>query len=90
MRQIAQKTGIGLNTVYMHHGSKERLLFSFINEWIRRLDNQLVEHLKGLEDVKERIKTRGISQREEKILSFSFDYNQGSRIQIQLFCHLPG
>jgi AcrR family transcriptional regulator len=56
MRQIAQKTGIGLNTVYAHYESKERLLFSFVNEWIQRLDNQLVEHLQGLEDVKERIR----------------------------------
>ena len=51
MRQIPQKTGIGLNTVYMHYESKEQLLFAFINEWIKRLDNQLVEHLQGLEDV---------------------------------------
>jgi AcrR family transcriptional regulator len=56
MRCIAQKTGVGLNTNYMHYESKERLLFAFINEWIQNLDNRLVEHLQGLEDVKEKIR----------------------------------
>jgi len=56
MRFIAQKTGIGLNTIYLHYESKERLLFSFINEWIQRLDNRLAEHLQGLEDVKEKLR----------------------------------
>jgi len=56
MRAIAQKTGVGLNTIYMHYESKERLLFAFVNEWIQNLDNRLVEHLQGLEDVKEKIR----------------------------------
>ena len=56
MRGIAQKAGIGLNTIYMHYESKERLLFAFINEWIQQLDNRLAEHLQGLEDVKEKIR----------------------------------
>lgn len=56
MRCIAQKTGVGLNTIYMHYESKERLLFAFVNEWIQNLDNRLVEHLQGLEDVKEKIR----------------------------------
>ena len=56
MRCIAQKTGVGLNTIYMHYESKERLLFAFVNEWIQHLDNRLVEHLQGLEDVKEKIR----------------------------------
>jgi AcrR family transcriptional regulator len=56
MRCIAQKTGVGLNTIYMHYESKERLLFAFVNEWIQNLDNRLVEHLQGLEDMKEKIR----------------------------------
>lgn len=56
MRLIARKTGIGLNTIYMHYESKERLLFAFVNEWIQLLDNRLAEHLQGLEDVKEKIR----------------------------------
>ena len=56
MRAIAQRTGVGLNTIYMHYESKERLLFAFVNEWIQNLDNRLVEHLQGLEDVKEKIR----------------------------------
>lgn len=56
MRNIARKTGIGLNTIYMHYESKERLLFAFVDEWIKRLDERLVEHLQGLEDVKEKIR----------------------------------
>lgn len=56
MRCIAQKTGLGLNTIYMYYESKERLLFSFIDEWIKNLDGRLVEHLQGLEDIKEKIR----------------------------------
>ena len=54
MRSIAKKTGIGLNTIYLHYESKERLLFSFISDWIQALDDRVVEHLQGLEEVKER------------------------------------
>ncbi len=56
MRRIAQKTGIGLNTIYLHYESKERLLFSFIRDWIQELDERVVEHLQGLEDIKEKIR----------------------------------
>lgn len=56
MRQIAQKTGIGLNTIYLYYESKERLLFSFVDEWIRQLDSRLTEHLQGMVDVKEKIR----------------------------------
>ena len=56
MRNIARKTGIGLNTIYMHYESKERLLFAFVNEWIQHLDDRIVEHLQGLEDVKEKLR----------------------------------
>ncbi len=56
MRSIAKKTGIGLNTIYLHYESKERLLFSFIGDWIQALDDRVVEHLQGLEDVKEKIR----------------------------------
>ncbi len=56
MRCIAQRTGIGLNTIYLHYESKEKLLFSFIDEWIQNLDNKLLEHLQGLEDIKERVR----------------------------------
>ena len=56
MRRIAQKAGIGLNTIYMHYESKEQLLFSFIDEWIQALDSRLTEHLQGLEDIREKIR----------------------------------
>jgi len=56
MRCIAQKTGIGLNTIYLHYESKERLLFAFVNEWIQQIDHRLTEHLQGMEDVKEKIR----------------------------------
>ncbi|MDD5169085.1 MAG: TetR/AcrR family transcriptional regulator [Syntrophales bacterium] len=56
MRDIARKAGVGLNTIYLHYDSKERLLFYFINEWIAQLDSKLADHLQGLEDVKEKIR----------------------------------
>jgi AcrR family transcriptional regulator len=56
MREIAKKAGVGLNTVYLYYESKERLLFSFIDEWNQGLDRRLEEHLQGLEDPKEKIR----------------------------------
>jgi AcrR family transcriptional regulator len=56
MRSIAEKAGIGLNTIYLHYESKERMLFTFINEWIIQADNKLSEHLQGIEDTKEKIR----------------------------------
>lgn len=56
MRRIAQKTGLGLNTIYLQYESKERLLFHFLDGWIRDLDNRLAEHLQGLDDTKEKIR----------------------------------
>jgi len=56
MRCIAEKTGMGLNTIYMHYESKERMLFAFINEWMHQLDQKVAEHLQGLEDTKEKIR----------------------------------
>ena len=56
MRLIAKKTGIGLNTIYMNYESKEKLLFSFINDWILQLDSTVAEHLQGIEDAKEKIR----------------------------------
>ena len=56
MRSIAQKAGVGLNTIYLYYESKEKMLFSFVNEWIIQLDYRIADHLQGLETFKEKMR----------------------------------
>ena len=56
MREIAAKAGVGSTTIYRHYRSKENLLFSFINEWLARLVDRMIDHLQGIEDIKERLR----------------------------------
>lgn len=56
MKSIAQRAGVGLNTIYMHYESKEKMLFSFINGWIIQLDERVADHLQGLDTFEEKIR----------------------------------
>lgn len=56
IRDIADKAGVSFTTIYKHYGSKERLLFAFVNIWMRRLTDRIEDHLQGIEDLKERLR----------------------------------
>lgn len=56
IRVIAERAGVSFTTIYKHYGSKERLLFAFVNIWIGELTDRIADHLKGIEDLKEKLR----------------------------------
>lgn len=71
IRDVAKKAGISFSTIYHHFGSKEKLLFSFVNVWLGKLCDRIVDHLQGIEDLKEKLR---------KVFWLQLDYyerNQG-------------
>ncbi len=56
IRVIAEKAGVSFTTIYKHYGSKERLLFAFVNIWMGELTDRIADHLKGIEDLKEKLR----------------------------------
>ncbi len=56
IRIIAEKAGVSFTTIYKHYGSKERLLFSFVNIWMGKLTERIADHLNGIEDLKEKLR----------------------------------
>ncbi|PHR30590.1 MAG: TetR family transcriptional regulator [Desulfotalea sp.] len=56
IRDVADSAGVSFTTIYRHFGSKERLLFAFVNMWMERLTDRIEDHLKGIEDLKEKLR----------------------------------
>ena len=56
IRDVARKAGVSFTTIYKHYGSKERLLFSFVDVWLGKLTERIIDHLQGIEDLKEKMR----------------------------------
>ena len=56
MRDISDKSGISLGTLYKYYKSKEELLFYFVNKGLSELSERLIDHLQGIEDIKEKLR----------------------------------
>jgi len=56
MRQVAKKAGVSFGTIYKYYQNKNNLLFSFIDRWFDELSDHLVDHLLGIEDIKEKLR----------------------------------
>ena len=56
MRDVARKAGVSFSTIYQYYGSKENLLFSFVDVWLGMLTDRIVDHLQGIEDLKEKMR----------------------------------
>jgi AcrR family transcriptional regulator len=56
IRDVAEKAGVSFTTIYKHYGSKERLLFAFVNMWMGKLTDRIEDHLNGIEDLKEKLR----------------------------------
>ncbi len=65
IRDVAKKAGVSFSTIYHYYGSKERLLFSFLDIWLGELTDRIVDHLQGIEDLKEKMR---------KVLWVQLDY----------------
>jgi AcrR family transcriptional regulator len=65
IRDIARSAGISFSTIYKHYGSKERLVFAFVDVWLGELTDRIIDHLQGIEDLKEKMR---------KVLWLQLDY----------------
>jgi AcrR family transcriptional regulator len=56
MREVAKQARVSLNTIYQNFSSKEGLLFFFVDRWLKGLTERTIDHLQGIEDLKERLR----------------------------------
>lgn len=56
IREVAKKAGVSFSTIYNHYGSKERLLFAFVDNWLGELTDRIIDHFQGIEDLKEKLR----------------------------------
>ncbi len=65
IRDVAKRAGVSFSTIYKHCGSKERLVFAFVDIWLGKLTERITDHLQGIEDLKEKLR---------KVLWLQLDY----------------
>ena len=56
IRDIASRAGVSFTTIYEHFGSKERLVVAFVDIWMGKLTDRIVDHLQGIENLKEKLR----------------------------------
>jgi AcrR family transcriptional regulator len=56
IRDIANRAGVSFTTIYKHYGSKEQLVFAFVDIWMGKLTDRIVDHLQGIENLKEKLR----------------------------------
>jgi AcrR family transcriptional regulator len=56
MRTVAKKAGVSFSTIYKYYGSKEGLLFSFVDKRLKVLTDRMVDHLQGIENFKDKMR----------------------------------
>jgi AcrR family transcriptional regulator len=56
IRDVADLAGVSFSTIYKHFGSKEHLLFAYVNIWMSKLTDRIEDHLNGIEDLKEKLR----------------------------------
>ena len=65
IRDVANRAGVSFSTIYKHYGSKERLVFAFVDVWLGKLTERIYDHLQGIENLKEKMR---------KVLWLQLDY----------------
>ncbi|MEJ2158802.1 MAG: TetR/AcrR family transcriptional regulator [Desulfobacteraceae bacterium] len=85
IRDVAKKAGVSFSTIYKHYGSKERLVFAYVDIWLGKLTERIVDHLQGIENLKEKMR---------KVLWLQLDYYERNphlgRILFMTFPWPPG
>ncbi len=56
IRAVAKQAGVSFSTIYSYYGSKEGLLFAFVDIWLGKLTERITDHLQGIEDLKEKLR----------------------------------
>ncbi|MCP4011366.1 MAG: TetR/AcrR family transcriptional regulator [Proteobacteria bacterium] len=81
IRDVAKQAGVSFSTIYKHYGSKERLVFAFVDIWLGKLTDRIVDHLQGIENLKEKLR---------KVLWLQLDYyEKNPHLGRILFMTLP-
>jgi AcrR family transcriptional regulator len=81
IRDVAKRAGVSFSTIYKYYGSKERLVFAFVDVWLGKLTDRIVDHLQGIEDLKEKLR---------KVLWLQLDYyERNPHLGRILFLTLP-
>jgi AcrR family transcriptional regulator len=56
IRDIAKKADVSFTTIYKHYESKERLVFAFVDVWMGKLTDRIVDHVQGVENLQEKLR----------------------------------
>jgi AcrR family transcriptional regulator len=81
IRDVAKRAGVSFSTIYKYYGSKERLVFAFVDIWLGKLTERISDHLQGIEDLKEKLR---------KVLWLQLDYyERHPYLARMLFLTLP-
>ncbi len=81
IRDVAKQAGVSFSTIYKHFGSKERLVFAFVDIWLGKLTERISDHLQGIESLKEKLR---------KVLWLQLDYyERNPHLGRILFMTLP-
>ncbi len=56
IRDVAKMAGVSFSTIYKYYGSKERLVFAFVDIWLGKLTDRIVDHLQGIENLKDKLR----------------------------------
>ncbi len=81
IRDVAKKAGVSFSTIYKYYGSKEQLVFAFVDVWLGKLTERIIDHLQGIEDLKEKLR---------KVLWLQLDYyERNPHLGRILFMTLP-
>ncbi len=56
IRTVAKKAGVSFSTIYGYYGSKEGLVFAVVDVWLGKLTDRIMDHLQGIEDLKEKLR----------------------------------
>lgn len=56
IRDIANKAEVSFTTIYKHYESKEKLVFAFVDIWMGKLTDRIVDHIQGVEDLQEKLR----------------------------------
>ena len=56
LRTVAKMAGVSFSTIYKYYGSKEGLLFAFVDKRLGVLTDRMVDHLQGIENLKDKLR----------------------------------
>src|SRR4030042_2329606 len=56
IRDVAKKAGVSFSSIYDFYGNKEGLLFASIDSQLKELTERMIDHLRGIKDLKEKLR----------------------------------